>query len=277
MSSTHRTPTPSTPAPSTPSSPSSPSHPPADGTAVRRLLVRGMLAGLGAGVFALLVAFFLGEPGVEDAIAFEEAGAHEHGAELVSRTAQSTGGLATGVLAFGVAFGGIAALVCCFALGRAGRFAPRTTALLVSGAALLCVYLVPFLKYPANPPAVGDPGTIGKRTALYFLMMLLGVVLAVAAVLCGRRLVPRLGTWYATVAAGAFFVLAVGLACAFLPAVDEVPEGFPADLLWRFRVAALAIQLTFWTAFGLLFGEAAQRLLSPGARGAPGDPSPAVR
>ncbi|WP_371545179.1 CbtA family protein [Streptomyces sp. NBC_00554] len=234
---------------------------------VRNLLVRGMLAGLGAGVLALLVAYLLGEPSVDDAIGFEEAHAsgHEHEVEIVSRSLQSTGGLATGVLIYGVAFGGIAALAYCFALGRVGRFTPRATALLLSGTALLAVYVVPFLKYPANPPSVGDPDTIGKRTTLYFLMMVLSVLLAVAAVIVGKRLAPRWGTWYATVAAVAFFVLATGLAFAFLPAVNEVPQDFPATLLWRFRTSALAIQLTLWTGFGLIFGELAQRLLTPRA------------
>ncbi|MFD3453891.1 CbtA family protein [Streptomyces sp. NPDC058691] len=232
---------------------------------VRNLLVRGMLAGLTAGVLALLVAYFLGEPSVDNAIGFEEAHAsgHEHEVELVSRHLQSTAGLATGVLLYGVAFGGIAALAYCFALGRVGRFSARATALLLSGCALLTVYVVPFLKYPANPPSVGDPDTIGKRTTLYFLMMLLSVLLAIAAVLVGKRLAPALGNWYATVVAIAAFVVAIGLAYAFLPVINEVPGDFPAALLWRFRVSALAIQLTLWGGFGLVFGELAQRYLAP--------------
>lgn len=234
-----------------------------NGATVRNLLVRGMLAGLAAGVLAFVVAYLLGEPRVDAAIAYEESHSHEHEMEIVSRTLQSTAGLATGVLVYGVALGGIAALAFCFALGRIGRFGPRATALLLAGAALVAVYLVPFLKYPANPPSVGDPDTIGKRTLLYFLMMLLGVLLAVAAVILGKRLAPRLGTWYATLAAGAFFVLAVGLAYAFLPAVNEVPGDFSATLLWQYRLAALAIQLTLWTAFGLVFGELADRVLQP--------------
>ncbi|MCT9091600.1 CbtA family protein [Streptomyces sp. ASQP_92] len=232
---------------------------------VRGLLVRGMLAGLAAGLLALAVAYFLGEPRVDAAIAFEDAHSHEHGAEVVSRTVQSTAGLGTGVLVYGVAFGGIAALAFCCALGRIGRFGPRSTALLLSSAALIAVYLVPFLKYPANPPSIGDPDTIGRRTLLYFLMMALGVLLAVAAVLLGRRLAPRLGNWHATVLAGLVFVLAVGAAYAFLPAVNEVPRDFSATLLWQFRLAALAIQLTLWTVFGLLFGHLAQRSLTPTA------------
>ncbi|MDX3245887.1 CbtA family protein [Streptomyces sp. ME18-1-4] len=232
---------------------------------VRNLLVRGMLAGLGAGVLALIVAYFLGEPYVDSAIGFEEshAAGHEHEVELVSRSLQSTAGLATGVLLYGVAFGGIAALVYCFALGRVGRFGPRATALLLSGTALLAVYVVPFLKYPANPPSVGDADTIGKRTTLYFLMMVLSVLLAVAAVIVGKRLAPKLGNWNATVAAVLGFVLVIGLAYEFLPVVNEVPADFPATLLWRFRLSALAMQVTLWAGFGLVFGELAERLLHP--------------
>ncbi|MGW5937936.1 CbtA family protein [Streptomyces celluloflavus] len=238
---------------------------------VRNLLVRGMLAGLTAGVLALIVAYFLGEPNVDGAIGFEEAHApaHEHEVELVSRGLQSTAGLATGVLVYGVAFGGIAALAYCFALGRVGRLTPRATALLLSGCALLAVYVVPFLKYPANPPSVGEPDTIGKRTTLYFLMMLLSVLLAIAATLLGKRLAPRLGTWYATVVAVAAFALVIGLAYALLPVINEVPQNFPATLLWRFRLSALAIQITLWGGFGLAFGELAERLLAPEPATAP--------
>lgn len=241
-------------------------------TTVRNLLVRGMLAGLAAGVLALIVAYWLGEPNVDKAIAFEGAHAgHSHGdeVELVSRSLQSTAGLATGVLVYGVAFGGIAALAYCFALGRVGRFGPRATALLLSGCALLAVYVVPFLKYPANPPAVGNGDTIGKRTTLYFLMMVLSVLLAVGATILGKRLAPRLGVWYATVAAVLAFIVVIGIAFAFLPVVNEVPDHFPAALLWRFRLSALAMQTVLWGGFGLVFGELAERLLKPKPVAAP--------
>ncbi|MFI8816079.1 MULTISPECIES: CbtA family protein [unclassified Streptomyces] len=238
---------------------------------VRALLVRGMLAGLIAGAAALVVAYFLGESQVDAAIALEEAHSHDHGGEeLVSRTMQATGGLATGILVFGVAIGGIAALVFCYALGRVGNFGPRATAALIAGAALLTVYVVPFLKYPANPPAVGNPETIGKRTTLFFLMVALGVLLAVAAVILGRRLAPRLGNWNATIVAAAGFVLLIGVAYAFLPSVNEVGRDFPAALLWEFRLSTLAIQATLWAVFGLVFGYLTERLLAPGTGTAAG-------
>ncbi|WP_328535777.1 CbtA family protein [Streptomyces sp. NBC_00344] len=244
---------------------------------VRALLVRGMLAGLVAGLLALVTAYLLGEPRVDSAIAFEDAHSHEHEMEVVSRSLQSTAGLATGVLIFGVAVGGIAALAFCFALGRIGGFGPRATAALISAGALVAVYAVPFLKYPANPPSVGDPGTIGKRTTLYFLMIVLSVLLSVAAVILGRRLAPRLGNWNATVVASAAFLVAVGLAYAFLPAINEVPKNFPATLLWQFRLSALAIQLVLWMSFGLVFGHLAERLLVPDAAAERGRDGTAAR
>ncbi|MFI8963401.1 CbtA family protein [Streptomyces sp. NPDC053493] len=260
------------------------------GSLVGRLLLRGMLAGLIAGLFAFGFAYVAGEPSVNASIAVEEAAAqaehaaahsHTHGGgaeaghagagheeaaeeEVVSRDLQSTAGLATGVLVYGVALGGIASLAFCFVLGRVGRFTPKATAALVAAAAFTTVYLVPFLKYPATPPAVGNPDTIGKRTTLFFLMILLSVLLGVAAVIAGRRLAPRLGNWNATVVAGLGFVAATGIACAFLPAnEDAVKADFPAAVLWDFRLASLGIQALLWAAFALAFGLLAERLLAP--------------
>ncbi|MDK9495546.1 CbtA family protein [Streptomyces katrae] len=252
---------------------------------VRGLLVRGMLAGLIAGLFAFAVAYVVGEPPVRGSIAVEEAAAAKEAApapaghaghgggdapaaaeeeeELVSRPVQSTVGLATGVLVYGVALGGIASLAFSFALGRVGRFSPRATAALTAGGAFTLVYLVPFLKYPATPPAVGNPDTIGQRTTLFFLMILLSVLLGVGAIVLGRRLAPRLGNWNAALAAGAGFVVATGLAFLVLPDnTDAVKAEFPAALLWDFRVASIAVQLVLWAVFGIVFGVLAQRLLA---------------
>ncbi|QES53259.1 hypothetical protein DEJ51_02500 [Streptomyces venezuelae] len=258
---------------------------------VRGLLVRGMLAGLIAGLFAFAVAYVVGEPPVRGSIAVEEAAAAKEAApaaghaghggdaapgeaaeeeeELVSRPVQSTFGLATGVLVYGVALGGIASLAFSFALGRVGGFSPRATAALTGAGAFALVYLVPFLKYPATPPAVGNPDTIGQRTTLFFLMILLSVLLGVGAIILGRRLAPRLGNWNATLAAAGGFVVATALAFAVLPDnSDAVQPGFPAALLWEFRVASLAVQLVLWAVFAVVFGVLAQRLLAARADGA---------
>jgi predicted cobalt transporter CbtA len=55
------------------------------------------------------------------------------------------------------------------------------------------------------------------------------------------------------------FLVPVIAAWLLLPTVDEVPEGFPATLLWQFRLVSLGTQLVFWTAFGVLFGWVSDR------------------
>jgi predicted cobalt transporter CbtA len=233
--------------------------------AARTLLVRGMLVGLAAGVLAYLFATLFGEAQIGHAIAFENAQTRAAGEaaqpELVSRTVQSTLGLATAVLVYGAAFGGLFALAFAIAYGRIGRFGVRATSALVALVGFATVEVVPFVKYPANPPAIGNPDTIGRRTALYFLMIVISVASAVVAVYLGRRLAPRFGSWDATLLAVAAFVVFIAAVLYVLPTVDEVPADFPATVLWRFRLASLGTQLVVWTTFGLLFGALTERSL----------------
>jgi hypothetical protein len=229
----------------------------------RSLLVRGMLVGVVAAALAFVFATVFGEPQIDRAIAFEDGHAMPGMAapELVSRTVQSTWGLGVATAIYGAALGGIFGLAYAFAHGRLGRLAARGTALLVAGVGFVAVFLVPYLKYPANPPSVGRSDTIGQRTALYFAMMLVSVAAAVGAVLVARNLVPRLGGWYAVLVAIGGFLAVVLVAGQVLHPINEVPEDFPATVLWRFRIASLGMQAVLWATFGLLFGELTERSL----------------
>src|SRR3954454_13478962 len=220
-----------------------------------------MLAGLAAGLLAFAFAYVFGEPQVQKAIDFESYLARIHhepqGPELVSRGLQRTAGLLTGTV------GALFSLAFAWAYGRIGALSPRVTALVLAAAAYVTVILVPFTKYPANPPTIRNPDTIGRRTLLYFLMIAVSLLAALAAGRVRRAALPRVGAWNAgLVAAGAFLAL-VGVAELLLPAVHETPAGFPADVLYRFRLASLRTDLTLWAALGLGFGAAAQRLLVP--------------
>src|SRR5689334_2690109 len=215
---------------------------------VRALLVRGMVVGLVAGLLAFGVGRLVGEPQVDRAIAFEaamdEAKAKADVAkgmpatapepELVSREVQAGLGLFTGVVVYSAAFGGLFALVFAVAYGRVGNLRPRAVSALLALGGFLTLYVVPSLKYPASPPSVGEPDTIGLRTGLYFSMMLVSIVAAVVAVMARRRLASRLDAWSATLLAVAGYLVVVVVAAFLLPAINEVPEGFPAVLLWRF-------------------------------------------
>src|SRR5689334_17204468 len=139
-----------------------------------------MLAGLLAGVLGFAFGRVFGEPAVDAAIAFEsyvEYDVHQEAPEpeLVSRDLQSAAGLGTGTLIYGVALGGMFALVFAASYGRLGQLAARGTAALLGLLGLTAIYLVPFLKYPANPPSVGDPDTIGYRTLVYVLLVLVSI------------------------------------------------------------------------------------------------------
>ncbi len=225
---------------------------------MRVLLVRGLISGLVAGVLALVFARIFGEPSVGSAIAFESALEAAHGEaaepELVSRAIQSSIGLASAVLIYAVAFGGLFSVAFAIAYGRVGQLSARATAAVLAVGGYLVVCFVPLLKYPASPPAVGDAATLGQRTGWYLAMVVISVLLAVAAIYLGRRLTSRLGAWNAALAAGAVYVVAVAAGQALLPSINEVPETFPATVLWEFRVASLGTQLVMWLTIGLLFG-----------------------
>ena len=240
----------------------------------RAFLVRGLIAGLLAGFAAFLVAHQVGEPHVERAIALEEAGAahthddaegtHSHGDDEeagteVSRSNQRTWGLATGTLAVGIALGGLVALVSAAVVGRLGRLTPGQSTAVVAAVGFVAVALVPFLKYPATPPAVGNAETIGDRTGYYFAFQLISLLVAVAVVVLAARVWDKIGAFEAVVAAAATYVVVVAVVGNLLPTVNEVGD-FPADTLWFFRRASLLSLVTLWAVIGVVVTGLVRRL-----------------
>ena len=238
------------------------------------LLWRGMIVGFLAALLSFGVLKTLGEPAVDRAIAFEsamdeaKAKAERDAAvargenpppvvdepELVSRPVQGGIGLFTGVTVYNLAFGGLFALAFAICYRRIGDWSPRVASAAIALTGFVALYVVPILKYPANPPSVGNPDTIGLRTAIYFGMMLLSLVSAIVAWNVRNGLARRLGGWNATLIGAAAFLVAVIIAAVALPPLNEVPEGFPATVLWQFRMASLGAQAAMWTALGLGFG-----------------------
>lgn len=235
-----------------------------------KLLVRGLAAGLAAAVLAFVFAYIFGEPQVDAAIAVEEAKAvaagEVGGPELVSRDTQSTFGLLFGLCVYGLAIGGILSLAFAGAQGRLGKVEPRVTALLIALTGFAVIVLVPYAKYPGNPPAVGNPDTIGERTGLYMIMVVISLLAALAAFRVGRTLLARLGTFNASLSAVGVFLVIIVCAQVAMPSNNEVGADFPAATLWFFRISSLGTQLVMWTSIGLVFGALAQRLLVPARR-----------
>ncbi len=234
---------------------------------MRSLLIRGMLVGLVAGVLAFVYAWVVGEPQVQHGIDFETYLSTLHHdpeeTELVSRGVQRSWGLLTGTVFTGIALGGIFALVFAGIFGRISRLSVRATSLGLAIAAYVTITLVPTTKYPANPPSIGNPATIGRRTALYFAMIAICILAAIAATRIRRANLERLGPWNAAILAGVMFVAVVAVAEAILPGVHETPKDFNPDVLWRFRVASLGIDLILWSTIAFGFGYVADRLIAP--------------
>jgi hypothetical protein len=219
------------------------------------LLLRGLLAGLIAGLLAGVFGYVAGEPRVDAAIAIEEqaapAGADHHGDEepLVSRAGQRGGlFLATGL--YGLAMGGLLATAYTLVRRRLRTPSDARAALGLAGAALLGVVVVPFLKYPPNPPAVGDPATVNQRTISYLAILVIGLVAVWAAVVAART---QPAEWRQAAAGTAGFLVVVAVGWLLLPTIDEVPDTFPASLLWNFRLASLGTQAVLWTVLGLAY------------------------
>jgi len=233
------------------------------------LLVRGLIVGLLAGLLAGAFAYSMGEPHIDAAIAIEEAGAahtHDHGdgteaaAEeepLVSRDGQRAG-LFLATTLYGVALGGIFAVGFTLLRRKLRTGNDSYAALGLAAAGFIGIVLVPFLKYPPNPPAVGDPETITRRTITYLLTVVIGL-LAVWAGVAASRWAARYGDLARLAGGVAAFLVTIVAAYLILPSINEVPGSFPATLLWQFRFASLGTQAVLWTVLGLGYAALVDR------------------
>jgi hypothetical protein len=267
---------------------------------VRALVLRGAGVGALAGLLAFVFARIFAEPVIQAATDYESgrdeakaalaaaAGQPPENADpdIFSRAVQANLGIGVGLIAFGLAIGLFFAVAYCMAYGRTGNVRPRQLSLLVALFGFLTLFLVPFVKYPANPPAIGNPDTIGDRGGLWLLMVVASVIFAIVAVWAGQKLQPRFGTWNATLLAGAGFVVVMGILMAVLPSLGqlsanvevsgslltETPQplkdaagaivypGFDADLLYRFRLYSVGAQIILWGVLGLGFAPLAEKV-----------------
>ncbi|MBP1817723.1 CbtA family protein [Mycobacterium sp. OAE908] len=229
----------------------------------KRIIARGLLAGAIGGVLAFLFARTFVEPVITRALAYEESHehGHEHGVELFTRGVQANIGMGFGVLAFSVAMGALFAVAYCVLYGRVGNLSPRSLSVVLACGMFLSLYVIPFLKYPPNPPATSLEETIRQRTLLYLLMVVLSAALLVAAVYLGHRLAAQYGRWSATLIGAGAYVVAIAVVMLVLPTIDETPGDFSAEVLYDFRLYSLGTQFVLWAMIGLAFGSMADRLL----------------
>jgi hypothetical protein len=269
----------------------------------RRLILRGVAAGGFAGLLAAIFARIMAEPVIQKSIDYESArdaatdslrkaaglAPLAPGPDIFSRGVQRNVGAPIGLIVFGMAMGAVFAVIFVLLYRRWGTTVkPRLLALCVAGAALLGIYVIPYLKYPANPPAIGHADTIHARGNLFLGMVATSIVSLIAAYFLARYLSRRWGAWNASIATIILFIVEMAVVMAIFPPVGhlhanvvqygvqatETPlpllshgklvfAGFPADVLFKFRLYSVLNQILLWSTMGVVFGLLAERVLAP--------------
>jgi predicted cobalt transporter CbtA len=217
---------------------------------LKAALIAGVVAGLAAAAFH----FFATEPLIDRAIALEAIRREAEGTfeePMLSRDVQHAG-LFLGFLLYGLTWSLLFAAIYHLAQRWLPAWSPLKRGLLVAAAAYWSVALLPFLKYPANPPGVGDPNTIGFRQAMYLGILALSIV---GTILAG--VVARSGPNRGRVALAALAVYAV-VVYLVMPANPDAIL-MPGEIISAFRVLSIAGLTVFWAVFGLAFGALLRR------------------
>lgn len=215
------------------------------------IVAGAVLTGLVAGLFAALMLTVTAEPSIEEAIKLEQSRAApnaEHADVIVSRGVQKGIGLFGAYALAGAGFGLL------FAAAFVAFRRPLVAGAVLAGG----LTVAPWLKYPPNPPAVGDPATLTERQVLYLSVIAIALLVGIGATLLSRRL-RSMGWDDARRTAAVVAVVAVTMLVAFavLPPPPD-PVNAPATLIWRFRLASLGGNVALWTVLTLGFGVLAR-------------------
>lgn len=238
---------------------------------------RALIVGLVAGVLLALYLAIVVEPTIDEAIDIEEAAAAVEGTDdgeepLVTRGQQVGGGMLATVIFAGlvsVVFGTVYASV----RHRITAASDFSRVVLLAAVAFATTAVFPALKYPANPPAVGDPSTVNERSLQYGVLIVFGIVGAVLLAKLSGRLRDRLDDPIRIVVLTASVVVLYGTALLAFPASpDSIDPSMPARLIWEFRVQSLGGLALLWTALGLGLGWSLSRVTAaarPSSRATP--------
>ena len=193
---------------------------------IKWFILRGLAAGAAGGLAAALFLRFVTETQIGYALRFEEAtgiGLPPGDPAEFSRGTQHWGGMAAAVI-YGTLLGVVLSIVVASLHHRIAARNEFQRAWKVSAAAFVALVLIPGLKYPPNPPTVGDPDTIAKRSTEFMLLMLTSVLVVMAAWWLWNRLTEQGwdGAARFFVGGGAFALMVVVLFVAWPASPDPI-------------------------------------------------------
>lgn len=214
-----------------------------------------LLSGAIAGAILGVVNQGIVEPSISRAIDIENQNAIAAG-ELFNpneydayRIWQRGGEIAAGTV-LGLSIGALFGIIFAYSRESLPGSSNKKKALMLAGVMWLVLFMIPALKYPANPPAVGDPETIRYRQVIYLEFLAISGLSALGLAFVYRKL--------GTVRAKRVIILAVYaaiMAVAFVampPNPDEIAA--PMDLVVSFRIATAFTMSMFWGLLGIILG-----------------------
>ena len=169
---------------------------------------------------------------------------------------QKSGQVWAGVI-LGLAMGSLFGIV--FALSRNSLPGKNivTKAVFLSGLMWFTLYLIPFLKYPANPPTVGEADTVVLRMILYVSFIIISGI----GVIVFYKLFTKLNKnkkYFALIG----YAGLISIAFIMMPDnPDEITA--PMNLVNEFRFVSVLGVSSFWITVGILLGLFWKKFDSP--------------
>lgn len=168
---------------------------------------------------------------------------------------QRGGEIAAGTV-LGLSIGALFGIVFAYARDSLPGSSNKKKALVLAGVMWLVLFMVPALKYPANPPAVGDPETISYRQGIYLAFLAISGFGALGLAFLHRKL-GGVRAKKAIIPAAYAAIMALAFV-AMPPNPDEITA--PMDLVVSFRIASAFTMSMFWGLLGILLGAFWDRL-----------------
>jgi predicted cobalt transporter CbtA len=128
----------------------------------------------------------------------------------------------------------------------------KKKALILAGLMFFVLFLVPALKYPANPPAVGNPATIYYREILFIGFIAVSGFSTLGLALLYRKLGKNQPKRKIGIPLIIYAAIMIGAYLVFPSNPDRIT--IPMDLILSFRIASVFTTSIFWGLLGIIFG-----------------------
>jgi predicted cobalt transporter CbtA len=214
-----------------------------------------LLSGAIAGTILATINIGVVEPYIDQAIDIENQNAIAAGEPIDPleynnyRIWQKGGEIAAGTI-LGTSIAALFGVVFAYSRSSLPGSNNKKKALILAGIMWFVLFLIPALKYPANPPAVGDPETIYYRQSLYIAYLAISGLSA----LCLAFLYRKIGKVQVkkVIVPAVYAAVMIGAYLALPPNPDAINA--PMDLVTGFRIASGFTMSIFWGLLGIILG-----------------------